>query len=110
MTRMMEARWVGVELHVSDIECDVVYNTAAGVISVCRVARAGGGVVGAPVLFRSARLAGVRWPGAAALEGDRGGAVVGRGVSREGICFFFSSRRRHTRFKCDWSSDVCSSD
>src|SRR5207237_2004274 len=23
---------------------------------------------------------------------------------------FFSSRRRHTRFKCDWSSDVCSSD
>src|SRR5207237_2158254 len=24
--------------------------------------------------------------------------------------FFFSSRRRHTRFKCDWSSDVCSSD
>src|SRR5260370_31244928 len=29
-----------------------------------------------------------------------------------GACgdFFFSSRRRHTRFKCDWSSDVCSSD
>src|SRR4029077_18343088 len=31
------------------------------------------------------------------------------------VCFhvffcFFSSRRRHTRFKCDWSSDVCSSD
>src|SRR4030066_1782076 len=26
------------------------------------------------------------------------------------IFFFFSSRRRHTRFKCDWSSDVCSSD
>src|SRR5260370_26762437 len=26
------------------------------------------------------------------------------------IIFFFSSRRRHTRFKCDWSSDVCSSD
>src|SRR5256886_16896710 len=23
---------------------------------------------------------------------------------------FFSSRRRHTRFDCDWSSDVCSSD
>src|SRR2546427_8830643 len=28
----------------------------------------------------------------------------------EGSCFFFSSRRRHTRFDCDWSSDVCSSD
>src|SRR5205085_2615279 len=26
------------------------------------------------------------------------------------IAFFFSSRRRHTRFDCDWSSDVCSSD
>src|SRR2546430_13260070 len=31
------------------------------------------------------------------------GAIVGSG-------FFFSSRRRHTRFDCDWSSDVCSSD
>src|SRR5256886_4519402 len=27
-----------------------------------------------------------------------------------GICFFFSSRRRHTSFDCDWSSDVCSPD
>src|SRR2546427_12167234 len=27
-----------------------------------------------------------------------------------GYVFFFSSRRRHTRFDCDWSSDVCSSD
>src|SRR6266568_4863322 len=24
--------------------------------------------------------------------------------------FFFSGRRRHTRWNCDWSSDVCSSD
>src|SRR5205085_12664462 len=35
-------------------------------------------------------------------------------VTRYGIImrlvFFFSSRRRHTRFDCDWSSDVCSSD
>src|SRR2546430_9471458 len=38
---------------------------------------------------------------------------------RDGACglgcrvanvFFFSSRRRHTSFDCDWSSDVCSSD
>src|SRR5689334_9974202 len=27
-----------------------------------------------------------------------------------GSTFFFSSRRRHTRWNCDWSSDVCSSD
>src|SRR2546430_6701877 len=26
------------------------------------------------------------------------------------VLLFFSSRRRHTRFDCDWSSDVCSSD
>src|SRR5256886_10340125 len=32
-------------------------------------------------------------------------------ISRSMLCFFFfSSRRRHTRFDCDWSSDVCSSD
>src|SRR6266508_5649659 len=27
-----------------------------------------------------------------------------------GVVFFFSSRRRHTRWPRDWSSDVCSSD
>src|SRR5690242_21103609 len=26
------------------------------------------------------------------------------------LSLFFSSRRRHTRLTCDWSSDVCSSD
>src|SRR2546430_16391650 len=31
-------------------------------------------------------------------------------VACDGEFFFFSSRRRHTRFDCDWSSDVCSSD
>src|SRR6476661_10790814 len=31
-------------------------------------------------------------------------------VSFRRSVLFFSSRRRHTRFKCDWSSDVCSSD
>src|SRR5699024_11806410 len=29
---------------------------------------------------------------------------------RARLSFFFSSRRRHTRSKRDWSSDVCSSD
>src|SRR5260221_8780717 len=28
----------------------------------------------------------------------------------DSLSFFFSSRRRHTRSLCDWSSDVCSSD
>src|SRR2546430_7144889 len=32
------------------------------------------------------------------------------GSRRTSTFFFFSSRRRHTRFDCDWSSDVCSSD
>src|SRR5207248_8417084 len=31
-------------------------------------------------------------------------------VSLSLSCFFFSSRRRHTRSYGDWSSDVCSSD
>src|SRR5207247_7949735 len=31
-------------------------------------------------------------------------------VVRLFVCFFFSSRRRHTRSTRDWSSDVCSSD
>src|SRR5256886_13733006 len=31
-------------------------------------------------------------------------------ASMRGLVLFFSSRRRHTRFDCDWSSDVCSSD
>src|SRR6266511_5899342 len=31
-------------------------------------------------------------------------------MSNHNSIFFFSSRRRHTRFSRDWSSDVCSSD
>src|SRR3989475_6525356 len=43
--------------------------------------------------------------------GRRFGGVLraGDGIAVLGD-FFFSSRRRHTRFDCDWSSDVCSSD
>src|SRR5690348_17883163 len=33
-----------------------------------------------------------------------------RGARSSSILFFFSSRRRHTRWTGDWSSDVCSSD
>src|SRR2546430_3412493 len=40
-------------------------------------------------------------------EGDGG---LPHAVESQTSCFFFSSRRRHTRFDCDWSSDVCSSD
>src|SRR2546430_15398557 len=36
--------------------------------------------------------------------------VVKRLYDKNAFVFFFSSRRRHTRFDCDWSSDVCSSD
>src|SRR5439155_6201531 len=34
----------------------------------------------------------------------------GRGHPISSMLFFFSSRRRHTRWPRDWSSDVCSSD
>src|SRR2546430_10890338 len=39
--------------------------------------------------------------------GRRWWITSGRAVTG---CCFCSSRRRHTRFDCDWSSDVCSSD
>src|SRR5437870_11523779 len=39
-----------------------------------------------------------------------GFVVLGRGVLSFWFLFFFSSRRRHTRWPRDWSSDVCSSD
>src|SRR5437762_8857131 len=35
---------------------------------------------------------------------------VSRWQGYECVFFFFSSRRRHTRYIGDWSSDVCSSD
>src|SRR5690242_720461 len=35
---------------------------------------------------------------------------IARVVRYAFLDFFFSSRRRHTRLTCDWSSDVCSSD
>src|SRR2546430_9992203 len=58
-----------------------------------------------------------RWSGARGA-GERGGGRAGPPTlvreRRPGHAvvpvFFFSSRRRHTRFDCDWSSDVCSSD
>src|SRR2546430_6847558 len=37
-------------------------------------------------------------------------SVEERRLPDRDLLFFFSSRRRHTRFDCDWSSDVCSSD
>src|SRR5256886_2833587 len=39
-----------------------------------------------------------------------GNTVVVKPASASPQSGFFSSRRRHTRFDCDWSSDVCSSD
>src|SRR2546430_8719063 len=46
-------------------------------------------------------------------ELDMAYGVAGLGRFRVNVFqqrVFFSSRRRHTRFDCDWSSDVCSSD
>src|SRR2546430_10396706 len=43
------------------------------------------------------------------MDTQAGASRWGTGASCT-VAFFFSSRRRHTRFDCDWSSDVCSSD
>src|SRR3712207_7154288 len=40
----------------------------------------------------------------------RGPAAAAWGRSVQGWLVFFASRRRHTRYWRDWSSDVCSSD
>src|SRR5437762_7888694 len=40
----------------------------------------------------------------------RNGRPVCDSIEFECLIFFFSSRRRHTRYIGDWSSDVCSSD
>src|SRR2546430_5084828 len=49
------------------------------------------------------------WHEACAREGGAQTRAAGT-RHRRVLYFFFSSRRRHTRFDCDWSSDVCSSD
>src|SRR2546430_12611407 len=49
----------------------------------------------------------VEWRKERCVEQD--GKSLGE-LIRWGFLFFFSSRRRHTRFEWDWSSDVCSAD
>src|SRR5690606_40154809 len=44
------------------------------------------------------------------LEGQYSSKEVVQVAAIAAMCFFFSGRRRHTRFSRDWSSDVCSSD
>src|SRR2546430_124702 len=54
------------------------------------------------------------WNGTGSRSGSGARGATGsmaRGSPARARSFvFFSSRRRHTRFDCDWSSDVCSSD
>src|SRR2546430_7091611 len=50
----------------------------------------------------------VEWHGSESTASDS--VLCGAAALRVLLFFFFSSRRRHTRFDCDWSSDVCSSD
>src|SRR5689334_2114612 len=66
-------------------------------------------------LLLARRLAHVVELGAALVELveraiGRDPALAHHGDAEGGLHFFFSSRRRHTRWNCDWSSDVCSSD
>src|SRR5690606_40229059 len=50
------------------------------------------------------------WRGAGALLPKGTASWTGFIPGHSFVFFFFSSRRRHTRFSRDWSSDVCSSD
>src|SRR5205809_1519379 len=44
------------------------------------------------------------------MVGVEKGQAIPPSILNLDVCFFFSSRRRHTRCSRDWSSDVCSSD
>src|SRR5215217_2963906 len=58
-----------------------------------------------------ARPAATRDPGRVDAAEFKVSPLVARATrSEEAQPFFFSSRRRHTRYWRDWSSDVCSSD
>src|SRR5689334_5443483 len=53
------------------------------------------------------------WPGLRAWltsTTEQWSVIAVQGPRARYVLFFFSSRRRHTRWNCDWSSDVCSSD
>src|SRR5690242_12380713 len=43
-------------------------------------------------------------------EDEEGGEYPLEIEDKDNLLIFFTSRRRHTRLTCDWSSDVCSSD
>src|SRR2546430_5716559 len=66
------------------------------------------------VMNMEEKLKNIQLRGKIHVEQDRRNAIRGRGGIKRDLLlyfsFFFSSRRRHTRFDCDWSSDVCSSD
>src|SRR6266481_8369075 len=74
------------------------------------VATVGGGLVSAVSGNRS-KLISMRTQDRTSQKADAPslGHEVGA-ANQGGDSFFFSSRRRHTRWNCDWSSDVCSSD
>src|SRR2546430_4256440 len=68
-------------------------------------------VVGAPSAGESPREPGGRGTEELAVGPSEPVVVaLGVGIVVLTVVIFFSSRRRHTRFDCDWSSDVCSSD
>src|SRR2546430_617913 len=50
------------------------------------------------------------WPVDAKGEPLKATSYMAVGFYVAKYVIFFSSRRRHTKFDCDWSSDVCSSD
>src|SRR2546430_9219835 len=87
------------------LDRDTMLTDATAVPAVGTVRLTGAGVAtqntdnGATPTGSSSFTGSIGWTPIANLHGDVGAYFQ-----------FFSSRRRHTIFDCDWSSDVCSSD
>src|SRR5437763_336816 len=85
--------------------CRIGSDCFAGCAALGRLAMTVLAVASAPVAEHSALGPRARDRGRPAVPLHLDGAV-----EAELDAFFFSSRRRHTRYIGDWSSDVCSSD
>src|SRR2546430_4317611 len=82
---------------------NVVFKDRPQILWGAKTARERGPIIGATVAQRTRNVIGSHGGGYTVYRA----LAIAAGKYPQ---YFFSSRRRHPRFDCDWSSDVCSSD